>query len=456
MQINLKDFPDEVYVQLDAKYKDNLFKKLSKLRLDKLEKKIRVTKSTIIEWKKRSKYIPLGKVRKILSLINQKEANNLEKNIISYKTKKGKYRVTKPILPVKDCSELREIVVHIMCDGCFSGGYAAYYNIDYGTKKEFVNELKKCFGEVGFKIYGGHIHFPSVIALVLKHFFRIDFNSKRCRIPKEFLKGNKKELVGIIRAMIIDEGTIDGSNIRLDSCNKEFIENIKNVCKRAGYSCGKTWESKGPIFRFNILAKSIQQLKKDMKKLPIEKKQLLIDMAEKNQKRAWKYKLPGEVKKSIIAELVIKPTKTIELIEKIGLEKTVIGNHLRWLIKKDLVGYRTKNNIRTYLIKNKKKAKEFLKDPSKFIRSDKIKNYGKSQLKVLKMLNKNIKKYSEIERFFGFNKASTFKLISSLKKKGFIKKINKKGWITTNKGRKVLSLDENTARYLLYANIKEI
>lgn len=101
-------------------------------------------------------------------------------------------------------------------------------------------------------------------------------------------------------------------------------------------------------------------------------------------------------------------------------------------------------------------AQELIKNPSKFIKCKKINNYGLSQLEAIQMLNKKILKYSEIEKNFGFSKAATFKLISSLKRKGFIKKVDKKGWSITNKGKRVLSLDKERARYLLYSNVIEI
>lgn len=454
MKINVKDFPNEIYILLNKNFYEKLMEGLSRYRLNDLSKKIDISTTTIIDWKKRNQFISLQNIKKIIKILNI-QIKTIEKNIAGYKTKRGKFKVKNPKIPIKDSQDLREIVIHIMCDGCFSNGYAAYYNIDENTKKEFIDELKKCFGNVEFKIYKDHVHFPSAIPLILKHFFKIDFNSKQCRVPKKFFKGKRNELIGIIRAIIIDEGTVDGSNVRIDSCNEKFLEDIKKISNKAGYVCGKTWESKGPIFRFNILSKSIQKLKKDMKEFPILKKRLLIKMIEVNQKRDWKYKLPGEVKKEIIKALSKKPMKTIELIIKINLEKSMIGKHLKWFIKENIVSYRTENNIRTYFIKNGKKAREFLKNPSKFIKSNKVDNYGLSQLKVLEILNENTKRYKELERYLGFCNSAFLKLIKSLIKKGLIKK-NNQGYTITQKGKKVLSLNNEKARYILYANVKKI
>ena len=47
-------------------------------------------------------------------------------------------------------------------------------------------------------------------------------------------------------------------------------------------------------------------------------------------------------------------------------------------------------------------------------------------------------------------------VISSLAKKSFIKKIDKKGYKITNNGKKILSFNKEKARYLLYSNVKKV
>ncbi|MBU4086663.1 MAG: ArsR family transcriptional regulator [Nanoarchaeota archaeon] len=431
---------------------------LSKIKLDILTKELGISKTTAIQWKKRSEFFPLGKFKTILKILGKENYEELERNIFAYGTKKSKLYIKSPLLPIKDSPELREILIHIMCDGCYNkeNGYAAYYNVPIETKEEFVKELKTCFGEIDYKIYKDHVHFPTVIALILKRYFNVDFNSKRCRVPEEFFKGERRKLIAIIRAAIIDEGTIDGGNIRIDSCNRRFLEDLKQICKKLGYESGKTWESKGPIFRFNILSKSLKQIKEDLGDLPIKKKQSLIELAEKNQRRGWKYKLPGEVKIKIIKELLNGPERNIELILKLNYSKSSLGNHLRWLIKKGLVNKKIWKNITTYFIKNKKEAEDFMNNPSSLIKSGKINNYGISQLKVLKFLEQNNRRYSEIEKYIGIVSSATFKLISSLKNKELIEKTKEGNWGITENGKNILKLDKEKARYILYANVKSV
>lgn len=456
MKIHIGNFPDEIYIQLKEDYKNELFKQLSKFKKIDINNKLNITYSTLSEWKKENSFIPLKAIREIFKLIDKDDFNLLGKNVTNYKTMRGKYRIKNPKLPIKDSPELRAIILHMMCDGCFSSGYAGYYNINKKTKEEFVEKLNSVFGDVENQIYKDHVHFSSATMLILKNYFKLDFNSKKCRIPKKFFMGNREKLTAMIRAAIIDEGTIDGSNIRIDSCNKEFSNNLKKICEKLGYKCGKTWESRGPIFRFSVLAESIEQINKDMKNLPIKKKQALINLAIQGQKRGWKYKLPGEVKISIVKNLLKKPKRTAELIMQIELPKTTIGSHLRWLQKQGIVDYKINRNIRTYFIKNKLKAQKFIETPSNFIKSEKIHNYGLSQLQLLRMLNNKIIPYIEIERYFGFSKAALSKMISGLKKKDFIHKVKWGKYTIKNKGKKILRLNENEARYFLYANIREI
>ncbi len=458
MKIMLKDFPNNISIKLNQNFLKKLFKKLDKILTQRdLARQAGVTENTISQWKLNKygingRFIPLN-VIKIIRKSTKISWGEIEKNLIEYKAKQDKKSIKNPTFPIKDSKELREIVIHIMADGC-DRGYAAYYNHNENTKKEFIKELKNVFGNVEIKQHWDHINFPMAIPYILSNYFKINFLSKKCRVPKDFFI-NKKHSINIIRAMIIDEGTVDGSNIRLDSCNKEFLKDIKDICAILNIKTGKTWESKGPIYRFNILAKSIQKVYKKISPVPIKNKEYLLKFACQNQNRNWKYELPGSTKIKIIKRLLKKPLTSVELSTILQMPRKIINKNTKKLESYDIIkstGKKIYTNI--YKIKNYNLAKKFIKHPEKFLKGTKLQNYGKTQLTILNILIKNklanINKFSETIKI---TKPALYKCLKGMIKKDLIKGI-KRGYYITKKGENILNFPEDKARYILYANIK--
>lgn len=460
IKIHLKDFPDNIAIRLNNKFRDKLFKDILKnFNQKELSKLLKINQGTMISWKKGRNFIPLSKLRLIINILNNKNItlSKIEKNVIEYRTQHGELNSIKnPIIPIKDSPELREIVLHFMGDGCVIK-YAAYYNNDLKTKDEFVKELKKVFGDVGYKIYSDHVHFSMSIPHILSHYFKVSFKGNECRIPNSFFEGNKKELSSILRAIIIDEGTVDGSNVRIDSNNKLFLEDIKRIAsEKLKYNCGKIWESKGPIFRFNILSKNIQDLYENIKPLPIDKKEYLLKLACKTVNKIWKYSVPGVTKIKIIKELMKKNQDSVELSYSLGIQRTSLNKHWKWLIDKKLVKVVGKSTYSLiYSINDINKANKFLSNPSFLIKDKKIDNYGITQLKILKLLKNNPLQASKINKKIGIGIPSTLKTLKSLIKKRFISKRDKT-YFLTKKGKKIINMNKKTARIVLYSNVKDL
>jgi len=457
MKISIKDFPDNIYLRLNKKFQNRLFQILrTKTTQRSLANKIGVTENTVSEWKiNNNRFIPIKAIKKIKIICNIKW-NEIEKSIIEYKSYKDTKQIKNPMLPIKDSQELREIVTHIMADGC-AEGYGAYYNKEEETKYEFIDKLNKVFGNVGVKFHIDHVNFPMAIPYILSNYFKISFLSKRCRVPKIFFDRNKNYLIGVLKAMVIDEGTIDGSNIRLDSCNKKFLIDIQRICRILNINYGKIWKSIGPIYRFNILAESIKYVYDKIKPLPIKNKEYLLNFACKNQLRNWKYELPGETKKKIIIELLNNKTLTsLDLSFKLKMPRKIINKNTKKLENLGIiekVGKKVYTNI--YVIKNEELAQGFVKDPKKFLGGDKLEKYGITQLKILKILKKNKNTYSGLLNLIKISKGALHKCIKGMLKKEIIKKQNKLYYITRI-GDKILELPEDTARYILYANVKDL
>ena len=82
--------------------------------------------------------------------------------------------------------------------------------------------------------------------------------------------------------------------------------------------------------------------------------------------------------------------------------------------------------------------------------------YGKTQLKVLKLLYKNkYLNYSEFINLIGIDKSAMYKCLKGMIEKDAIKREGKKYYLAKY-GRGVLSLPEKKARYVLYANIRNL
>ncbi len=457
IEIKIEDFPDIISVKFNKKFKNKLFKRL-KERISQRDfaKRISITENTISTWKlKEETFIQLKAIREIIDICRS-NWREIEENIVGYKSRRDKKVIRCPKLPISDSKELREIIIHLMADGC-TEGYNAYYNYDENAKREFIKELKTVFGDIDIKYHWDHVNLPMAVAYILSHHFKISFLSKKCRVPKEFFLTNKEYLISVIRAMIVDEGTIDGSNIRLDSCNQDFLEDIKKICNLLNIKCGKTWKSSGPIYRFNILAESIEKVHKEIGNIPIKNKEDLLSFAIKNQKREWKYYLPGETKKRIIEELFNGPLTSIELVSKTKMSRKIINKNTKILENKEIIkkiGKKRYTNL--YYIKDKRLATMFLINPQEFLGGDKLDRYGKTQLNIIKALNKNKKlRYKDFLKICKIDKGALYKCLRGMEKKKVIKKKNYH-YFLDDLGEKVLEFPKNLARYILYANVKNL
>jgi len=182
-----------------------------------------------------------------------------------------------------------------------------------------------------------------------------------------------------------------------------------------------------------------------------------LNFACKNQLRNWKYELPGETKKKIIIELLNNKTLTsLDLSFKLKMPRKIINKNTKKLENLGIiekVGKKVYTNI--YVIKNEELAQGFVKDPKKFLGGDKLEKYGITQLKILKILKKNKNTYSGLLNLIKISKGALHKCIKGMLKKEIIKKQNKLYYITRI-GDKILELPEDTARYILYANVKDL
>lgn len=368
--IGVIDFPDSMHILFTEEYRRNLFslavRKVGSLR--KLAKELNVSFGTLRQWytgkrKVGNKYkilgCPIWAIKKLSHLVNA-PISEIEKHVIAYRGIGGKL-VSNPKLPIPENKKIASIVAHLLADGSYSkNGAACYTNVSKDTIREFIKNLK-VFGEVKAKIYERkrypnrqliyEIHFSKAIPKILVHHYGISFNSKQGRIPQKLKNSSKENLVEIIRAFIIDEGTIDDSSVTICSSNKLLIEDLKEICRKLRYECGKTINGKVAYY-FSILSKSLKKLYDDVKPLSIINKQKSFLFAIRDKNAPGEHKPIWATKKRIL-QLLKKPMTSKQLAYKIGIDSNRINRHMNDLNRLGIVKIVNKNvNAYTWAIKN--------------------------------------------------------------------------------------------------------
>lgn len=363
LQINLKDFPDDVYILLEDEFRAKFFKTAWKINRSyrHLAKKIGVANPTMLSWRRgrinytnRDQYCPIWAIREIISY--SEDSNNtlfdfrtIEKNIKCIRARHGRLKIYNPKLPIKDSIELREIMTHLLCDGYASIKKHTTLKYDLTSLEaiqEFKNELN-IFGDIPklkireytppkpkAKMY--RLNFPKAITKILSNKFQIDFSWDKGRFPKEFFYGDRKLLIAIVRAFLIDEGHIKDLSVKFSSNNLHLLQDLELICSKLGY---KTLSIKKcrTCYMLPLSTKSFLKIYNDLMSiapLPIIHKQKRLELALKLLNKRY---IHFDVKSEIVNLLKIKPMTTSELCEKIIARRNNINNHLHQLKRKNLV-----------------------------------------------------------------------------------------------------------------------
>lgn len=354
--ISLEDFPDDIYILLDSDFRAEFFKTAWKLvgGYRKLAKQMNVSKPSMLCWRrgidcdpKVIKYCPMWAIRKISSLLVEKGFNNyslenVQKHIISYRARAGRLIVHNPKLPVEDSIELRAFVTHLLCDGTAQ-------NIPHRTCKfastceATIQEIKNyllIFGDIsGLRIvkcknYGIRkpaykLSFPKAIAKILiNKFGKFEWNVGR--IPKQFLRGGRELRSAIIRAFLIDEGSIRDTRIFFTSGNKALLEDLREICKTLGYKCGKLRKTR-TAYELSICSESFEDIYKDLMqigKLPIDYKQERLKNGVKLLNSAYDF---SALNMQIINLLKEKPQSAVDISNSLAVRARAVWYHLKQL-----------------------------------------------------------------------------------------------------------------------------
>lgn len=242
--ISLKDFPDNIFIYLEERYRKRLLERAYNLAgsLEKLARIINISPSRLSSWYKgkqrdykRNKiglqFLPISKLKLISKLLvedNNHEfvMENIERNTIMYRMQAGN-PIKNPNFPIKESPEMIRLLFHLLGDGYGGkkGECANYKNTCPELLEEFKNDLR-IFGNVPLYKQKDSIKFPRVIATIIKEFYSIDLRTFESKITKKIIKIPKKWICQGIRAFADDEGTIYTNSVRLTSGNYDLLAGI--------------------------------------------------------------------------------------------------------------------------------------------------------------------------------------------------------------------------------------
>ena len=364
MKITLEDFPDNIYVLLEDDFRRKLFNTATSIvgDLKNLAKLMKVSYPSILAWQRAitgNKKIQFCSVKNIKLLSNlllknsydEFKLENIQNHVKAYRDRAGRLWVCNPKLPIEDSIELREVIIHLMCDGSaiFTPRRTAKYtNTSEGAINEFSrrlsvfgNILRKGKEDIKYRaetrkdrIKPTLIYvIPKAIPRILAKKFDISFDTFNSRIPSEFFNGDRLLLASVVRAFLVDEGHVKDTSASFTSANIMLLEDLRKICGILGYKYSKI-RNKRRTYEFSILTKSILNFYEDVMKIgkiPIEGKQRLLELAVTLVKTP-KRRLRG-LDKTILGYLYKNPSTISQLALRTNVRQLLIWKNLKELEK---------------------------------------------------------------------------------------------------------------------------
>ncbi len=360
----------------------------------------------------------------------------VEKNIISYRTKKSRNPIAKPKIPIFVTPIFDMLIAHFMADGhCFHihgrNPYFVYVKYDEHLRNLFLKRVESVFGKIEYSekyyIERDRIHIPSSISSILMGTFNLkpeDFLEKNARIPEKMFKHSKEHLLAILIAFIIDEGNIDSSQISIPIQNKDLLLDLKFICDKLGYE--NTFKDYGKRKCLYILSKGTKKFWGDYKKL--KEKYPEVDMGYKEKtlfdfilrkRKEWRTSGQGETKNSIIDLLKESSRTVIEISKILKISRQGAKHHLKQLsemgiVKIDGFGYAGSH---IYVLKKYKKFPVKKKGISR--------QMGITRRNILKTLRHENFTTAEISKKLNIDRGTIFHFLKILENEDKIKRVGR-------------------------------
>ncbi|UCD03531.1 MAG: ArsR family transcriptional regulator [Candidatus Woesearchaeota archaeon] len=266
--------------------------------------------------------------------------SRMERNIISYRSSRGRINVKRPKLPIEISPLFYMTLAHIMADGnCIriknKTPYFGYVQYNRELLTLFINKVNSQFGKIDVNVAKSRVYLPSSLSMAMANKVDIkpeEFLSDRARIPKEWFNLKKDELFAVILAFIIDEGHVDSGQIVIGLHNEELLRDLKTICDRCNY------KSSLKPRKLYILGEGVRELWKDYsnlkRKFPCvglgyKEKQIEDFIIRKN--KLWRSKSQGQTKNIIIKLIKEKPRTINELARILKISRQGVRSHIKKL-----------------------------------------------------------------------------------------------------------------------------
>jgi len=306
-------------------------------------------------------FVPLEIYIKICEKLNISR-EELQKNIVAYKTAGGPNYISEPILPIKITPVFHMIFAHNIGDGTVINPkkgrlpYFGYRQFDKFYRVSYIKKLESIFGKLKFK----EDYFeestrpycpPSISTLFFKYYnLGVDgFNSLTSRISPKIV--DKDSLLAVLIAFIIDEGHVDSTQITIVLKNKELVQDLKKICDKLGYESKITYRNNDTYKDYgylNILRDGMKKIYSDYQVLNNEYP--VIDLGWKGNKISNSFKIKNRPIYKIKGnqELILKILKTDfssvnQIAAKINMTRQGVRYHIHNLLKAGKIRILNKN-----------------------------------------------------------------------------------------------------------------
>lgn len=297
-------------------------------------------------------FIPLDFYLKIVEKLNISK-DELQRNIVSYKTAGGINFIEKPILPIRINPIFDMLLAHNIGDGTVINlgkgrlPYFGYRQFNEFYRVSFIRKIEQIFGKIHFKegdyfLKSTRPYCPPVLSTLFFKYYNLgieDFLSDRARIPEQIFQ-DKERMLAVLVAFIIDEGHVDSTEIIINLKNKLLIEDLKRTCDILGYE-SKVTQAKSEIvkdyWRIHILRKGMKLFYGDYFKL--NKIYPIIDLGWKGKKIRNSFKIDSrEIIRTkgndrLILELLRQEQLSVnQLAERINMTRQGVRYHIHNLL----------------------------------------------------------------------------------------------------------------------------